>query len=315
MTSTPLRTASRLPAVAASRRPAWHRLLTGALVAGGLALAVSLVGLAVDPRVIDGAPAWLKPMKFGVSITLYVLTIRWMLGVVRGHRRLLTVVATVILVGLVGEIAAIDLQVLRGTTSHFNVSSVFDGVVYSGMGGLISFVFGVTVVAAVLVLRTRGVDRTIAAGMRWGLLVTLAGMAEAVLITVNFGWAKGGGHTVGGPDGGPGLPVTDWSTLHGDLRIGHFVGLHALQLLPILAFLLIRVPGLAEPTRTRLLAVMASGYLGVLVLVTWQALRGQPLLAPDGLTIAAAIALLLMLLAAGAVVRVAAHREPRPSVL
>ena len=309
MTSTPLRTASRLPAVAASRRPAWHRLLTGALVAGGLALAVSLVGLVVDPRVIGGAPAWLKPMKFGVSITLYVLTIRWMLGVVRGHRRLLTVVATVILAGLVGEIAAIDLQVLRGTTSHFNVSSVVDGVVYAGMGGIISFVVGVTVVAAVLVLRTHGVDRTIAAGMRWGLLVTLAGMAEAVLMTLNFGWAKGGGHTVGGPDGGPGLPVTDWSTLHGDLRIGHFVGLHALQLLPILAFLLIRVPGLAEPTSTRLLAVMASGYFGVLVLVTWQALRGQPLLAPDALTIAAAIALLLVVLAAGAVVLVAARHD------
>ena len=75
---------------------------------------------------------------------------------------------------------------LRGTTSHFNESTLFDTAVYYGMGGLISLVFGVTAVAAVLVLRTRGVDRTVAAGMRWGLLVCLAGMAEAVLMTVEL---------------------------------------------------------------------------------------------------------------------------------
>ena len=127
-------------------------------------------------------------------------------------------------------------------------------------------------------------------------------MAEAVLMTVNFGWNDGGGHTVGAPDGGPGLPITDWSTLHGDLRIGHFVGLHALQLLPILAFLLLRVPGLAAVTRTRLLAVAGSGYAGLLLLVTWQALRGQALLAPDALTLGVAGALAAAVLGSGALV-------------
>jgi hypothetical protein len=126
-------------------------------------------------------------------------------------------------------------------------------------------------------------------------------MAEAVLMTVNSRWHDAGGHTVGAADGGPGLPITDWSTLHGDLRIGHFVGLHALQVLPILAFLLLRLP-VPERTRTRLLAVAGSGYAGVLVLTTWQALRGQALLAPDPVTLAAAGALVLGVgLAAGTV--------------
>ena len=34
------------------------------------ALAAFVVGLAVDPRIITGAPAWLKPAKFAVSTAI-----------------------------------------------------------------------------------------------------------------------------------------------------------------------------------------------------------------------------------------------------
>ncbi len=307
MTTAPLLAATSAAAPAPLRPPAHRRLLTVAIAVGALALAVALIGLVADPRWIAGAPAWLKPAKFGVSVLLYLVTIRWMLGVVTGHRRLLGVVAGVMLVALSAELVAIDLQVLRGTTSHFNETTLFDTVVYLGMGGLISTVFAVTAIGAVLVLRTRGVDRTIAAGMRWGLLLSLAGMAEAVLMTVNSRWHDAGGHTVGGVDGGPGLPLTGWSTLHGDLRIGHFLGLHALQVLPILAFLLVRLP-LAERVRTRLLAVAGGGWAGLLVLTTWQALRGQALLSPDALTLAAATALVLAVALGAALVLAVGRR-------
>jgi hypothetical protein len=112
-----------------------------------------------------------------------------------------------------------------------------------------------------------------------------------------------GAHSVGTADGGPGLPVVGWSTVGGDLRIGHFVGLHALQALPLLGLLLTRYAGgLTARTRVGLLRVAGGGYGGLTVLLTWQALRGQPLLRPDVLTATAAAALSLATLATAAVV-------------
>lgn len=107
-----------------------------------------------------------------------------------------------------------------------------------------------------------------------------------------------GAHTVGAPDGGPGMPITDWSTVGGDLRIPHFVGMHALQALPLLAMLLTllarRWTRLRDDTvRARIIIVGGLSYTAVLALLTWQALRGQPLIRPDGLTLTALSALLV----------------------
>jgi hypothetical protein len=266
-------------------------LLLGGAGIAAVSLVVALAGLVLDPRVIQGAPAWLKPAKFGISITLYMATLQWVASLVSGHRRLLLVLGAVLVTALTAEIVLIDLQVLRGTTSHFNVSTPFDSVVFEAMGGFVSMVFLATAVLALLALRIGGLDAGIAAGVRWGLLLTLLGLLEAVLMVTNFTWNPGGGHTVGAPDGGPGLPLTDWSTLHGDLRVAHFAGLHALQAIPLLAWLLaVRAP-IDVRTRVRLVRVAAIGYAGLVALLTWQALRGQALLRPDVLTIAAGTAL------------------------
>lgn len=302
MTASSVLTAPTAPAAASARRLEPRTVLLVGTALAGLSLLVALVGLVVDPHVIQGAPAWLKPAKFGISITLYLVTLQWMLSFVHGHRRLLLAMSTVILFGLTAEIVLIDMQVVRGTTSHFNETTPFDTIVFESMGGLISTVFLATAVVAVLLLRARGLDAGLAAGIRWGLVITLLGMLEAGLMIANTGWNDAGGHTVGAPDGGPGLPLTDWSTLHGDLRIGHFVGLHALQALPILAWLLARFTGLDERTRVRLLRVAAAGTAGLVGLLTWQALRGQALIAPDTATLAAALVLAAAVTGTGSLV-------------
>ncbi|MFT4155024.1 hypothetical protein [Parafilimonas sp.] len=77
-------------------------------------------------------------------------------------------------------------------------------------------------------------------------------------------------HTVGAPDGGEGLPVINWSKRYGDLRIAHFVGMHALQILPLFGFFIAK-------TR-RSVQFFAAAYFLFTTLLFIQAAMGIPLL-------------------------------------
>ena len=58
--------------------------------------------------------------------------------------------------------------------------------------------------------------------------------------------------------------------------------------LPLLGFALTRAWSTRRWSlrqRTQLIWLAGAGYLGAAVLVTWQALRGQPLVAPDAVTL------------------------------
>lgn len=272
-------------------------LLLSAIVTAGMGV-FFLAGIFLDPRYVTGAPVWLKPLKFAVSVSVYSVTLVWMLGFVRGRARLVSALAWTVLITLALEWLVIITQAARGTTSHFNVATPLDSALWSLMGGSIAVLWLAHLGIALLVLRQPFASPVLAWSLRLGLFLTLVGMAEGVLMTLptaqQLASFQGiaGAHTVGLPDGGPGLPVLGWSTAGGDLRVGHFVGLHALQVLPLLGALLLRLPRLNDRQRLRLLGIGAGLYLGLIGLVTWQALRGQPLLAPDGLTLAALAGLL-----------------------
>jgi hypothetical protein len=309
---------------ALSRAYATNRALTLLGLLMLIALLVSLAGLIADPRVIAGAPAWLKPFKFAVSITLYSFTLLWMLSYVQGRRFLVKTVSYVSLLAFAIEMIVIITQVLRGAQSHFNVGSAFDETMFSTMGKFVLAIWVMNLVAAALLLFQRLPDRAFAWALRLGLLLTLVGGATGALMTQptatqRRAMAAGqpisivGAHSVGVEDGGPGMPITGWSTTGGDLRIGHFAGLHALQALPIAGWLLTRrrARRLRDGQRVGLVWMAAMAYLGLIALLIWQALRGQPLLAPDGATLLALAALIgATALAAGAIVALGRGRAP-----
>ena len=277
--------------------------------------AVALVGIFADPRVLTGVPIWLKPFKFAVSFVLYGVTLAWMLSLSPRRSRLAEWAGTVIVAVSAVEMVVIVGQVLRGQTSHYNESSPLNAALWHVMGSSIMVLFVAHVVIGIVVLRQPLADRVAAYAVRLGLGLSLLGMLAAIpmVMPTEAQAAAGiaGAHSVGVPDGGPGLPLVGWSTVGGDLRIGHFVGLHALQALPLLAILLSRSAGtrLSERTRIRLLVIGGASYGVLTMLLTWQALRGQPLLRPDGLTLAAVVGLVLATVTAGVVV-VARGRRP-----
>jgi hypothetical protein len=270
------------------------------LTASGLlmiaALAAAIVGLAVDPRTVTGAPVWLKPAKFAVSIAIYTLTLAWVFSLIPEWIRTRRIVGWMTAATLVLEMAIIGLQASRGTTSHFNVATPFDGVLFSVMGAAIVVQTLSTVAVSIALWRQRFADRALGWALRFGMTITIIGAASGGLMTQptpqQLEVARSGGqmtiagaHTVGAPDGGAGLPGTGWSTEHGDLRVPHFLGLHALQVLSVIALGLSR-RRVSDGVRVRLTAVAAASYVGLFGILLSQALRGQSVLVPDAVTLA-----------------------------
>jgi hypothetical protein len=279
-----------------------HRGLFAFAVAMAVLVPVLAVLSVVDHRVLLGAPLWFKPLKFAISLTLYAATLAWMLGQLR--ERTMQRAGWVVTVAAGVEMAVIVGQAAVGHRSHYNVDTPLSAALWSTMGVTIVVLWLATLAVALRFVREPGPDRAAATAVRLGLLVTLVGLAEGFLM------ATAGAHAVGVPDGGPGLPFLGWSTTGGDLRIGHFVGMHALQGIPLVAAVLAGTRRLDETTRVRLVRVAAAAWSGLVMLVTWQALRAQPLLAPDPTTLAAAGVLVLATVVAAAGVLVAAHRSP-----
>ena len=261
-----------------------------------VALAIAAIGLVFDPRVITGAPAWLKPAKFAVSIAIYTFTLAWIFSLLPEWTRTRRVVGWTTAVVMLLEVTIIDLQAIRGTTSHFNTSTPLDAALFTTMGAAIVVQTLSTIAVAVALWRQRFEDPALGWALRLGMMITIVGALTGGLMTrptaqqldaarAGQPMTVAGAHTVGAVDGGPGLPGTGWSTEHGDLRVPHFVGLHALQVLPVVAFFLAR-RRLSDTVRVRLTLTASASYVALFGILLSQALRGQPVLAPDALTLA-----------------------------
>jgi hypothetical protein len=109
--------------------------------------------------------------------------------------------------------------------------------------------------------------------IRLGLFVMILGSLEGFIMTSRLS------HTVGATDGGPGLPVVRWSTVAGDLRVAHFLGMHGLQIFPILAYFLSRYfSTVSAKVKTSAVVCFAILYLLFMNFTLWQALNKIPLI-------------------------------------
>lgn len=249
------------------------------LTAAGLLMAagfgVALASSFIDTRTILGINPWIKPMKFFSSVAIFLWTMAWFMPEADPrHARRLMIIRWTMVVTMAGELALISLQAARGTTSHFNISTRFNAIVFQTMGMMILANSGA--VAAFLLSLRRDVPATRAGylrGLRLGLLIFVVGSLEGFMMVANQA------HTVPRPDGGPGLPFVNWSTTGGDLRIAHFLALHALQLLPLGGHWLDRAWPAAPAVRARGISIVAVVWAAMVAMALWQAISGRPLVA------------------------------------
>jgi hypothetical protein len=241
-----------------------------------VALLVALLIIApFDARTIKGLNPWIKPMKFCVSITAYVWTLAWFVGYLRAYPRTVRLVSWGTAFVFLVEMACIVSQAARGTTSHYNQATPYDAAIFSTMGAMITLNTLLASITFVLFFRrtTPQLAPAYLWGIRLGLLIFVLASLEGMAMIMQAA------HTVGAPDGGPGLPFVNWSTRAGDLRVAHFLGFHALQLLPLAGYGLSRQT--RAGTRGRQVACvfgLALVYLLFTSLLFWQAVRGRPLI-------------------------------------
>lgn len=241
------------------------------------AMIPAAIGLLVDDRELRGVSVWVKPMKFMASGALVALTTSWLArhlpASVRDGRSYRALVWT--LIGTTTfEVSYITLQAAVGQGSHYNVTDVFHIVMFSLMGiGAIALT-ATQPWLAWLIWRhgdTASLPRSYLHAVMLGLVLTFVLGASVGVLLGNLQ-----------PAGGPGLPVVGWSRVGGDLRVAHFLGIHAEQILPLAGVLLaswaVKAPDQRSPIALAGVWALALGLTAVWGATVFQALQGRPLL-------------------------------------
>ncbi|MBO9564246.1 MAG: hypothetical protein J7621_15795 [Niastella sp.] len=182
-----------------------------------------------------GINAWIKPMKFAFSIWIFCWTMAWFLTYLDDKRRVKVYTWMVVVVMLI-EQAIITWQAANGRLSHFNITTPFHRSLFIVMGVAIATLTTWTGVIGYNFFKQQ--QFTVPMPYVWGIRL---GIVLFVIFSFEGGiMASRLAHTVGTPDGGPGIPVLNWSTVYGDLRVAHFIGIHSLQLLPLFGYYIAR---------------------------------------------------------------------------
>ena len=214
---------------------------------------------------INRVNIWYKPFKFALSIGTFCWTMGWYIGYLELPNQVSTYSwTTIILLGF--ELFYVTFQAARGKLSHYNVSSSL----YTSLTAAMAF----AAMAATLYTGYIGIlfctgefpelPRNYLWAIRIGIFLFVLFAFEGAIMGAN------GSHSVGGSGDGDGLPLLNWSHKYGDLRTAHFVGMHALQVLPLMAYYLL--------SDIKLVMVLGLVYGALALFCLVQALNSKPFL-------------------------------------
>ena len=219
---------------------------------------------------------WIKPIKFSMSFSTFASTVSLMLLALQIPKWQLTLARRAIAVSVALEILSLGMQAWRSAfalTGHSFVDSSLALMTNSMVMVNTAIVCGMLALFCANRVRSAMADGPMVAAIRYSIGIFLVGNAIGGYMLAR------GAHTVGTGDGGPGLPFVNWSTIGGDLRIAHFIAIHAIQIVPLFAYILSQMAPIPAVKHRRmaiaLLAIVVSSAVGATFV---QAALGHPLL-------------------------------------
>ena len=230
-----------------------------------------MIGMVVDERTLIGINVWTKPLKFAISGLIYIATVGFLVTLYPYSPRKKSIISNTVAATMLIELLIIVMQGARGVRSHYNMESALDGILFALMGIFV----GINVlIMALFIFDTIRKKLNTTKAIQWSILLGW--------LVVFFGSWIGGqmigqmAHNVGVADGGAGLPLVNWSTVAGDLRVAHFFGLHGLQVIPLFAFVISKKWKDADTKQIIIVTIFGLLYASWIGYTFYQAKQGMP---------------------------------------
>lgn len=233
-----------------------------------------IVGIFIDERTLLGVNVWLKPLKFSISISIYLITLGYLVTKYPYSQKKKAIINHLTAWTLLLEFLIIFYQGSRGVQSHYNVATPFDGILFMFMGIFV----GINVLTMVLFLIDAiRLKLRVAKSVQWAIFL-------GWLIVIFGSWVGGQmisqlGHNVGVADGQEGLPLVNWSVKGGDLRVAHFFALHGIQIIPLFAMWLGNRWKFPQGKQIWVVSLFALMFASVIGYIFYQAKQGVPFIA------------------------------------
>jgi hypothetical protein len=210
--------------------------------------------------------SWYKPFKFAFSTFLFAWAMAWYCYYLPNFNINSFNWTVIILLGF--EIFYIAFQASKGQLSHYNLSTPVYAALYSMMALAATLVTLYTAYIGVLFFTNSFPE--LPNYYVWAIRLSII-----LFVVFSFeGFAMGSklNHSVGALNDNSNLFIIGWSKTVGDLRVSHFIGMHALQVLPFLSYYVLK------NTKLTFGLSIIYGMLAIMTLI--QALKGRPFIKP-----------------------------------
>jgi len=220
---------------------------------------------------LEGPVSWRKPILFGESFGLTAVSVAWVMTFLPKRPAIGWLLMGPFGLAHLYEVSWVSVQQWRGVSSHFNFSTAFDTQAFGIAGIMIAVSASVILSIAIWSFVRLEARPSITWAIRLGMVLLLISQAVGFLIIQN-GLTK-----VIDPQTGQfisqSLAMASTFGAQGSMKIPHALALHAIQLLPLIAFLL-QSPGSSEARRTQIVLMAGVGYGGIVAVTLWQTFNG-----------------------------------------